>query len=923
MNNIFLESLKTSSIDKEINSSLDFQHQLLWNEKEKIVTTLRKELNSCDEFIISVAFITEGGITLFLEELKNLRDKNIKGKILTGDYLNFTHPKALKKLLSFPNIELKLLSNKSFHAKGYFFRKGDIWNIIIGSSNLTQTALTTNFEWNLKISSLNRGKIVEETISEFNTLFNALPKLTLEEIEYYEKRYFDSKKKNINIPQNITITPNIMQEKALKNLNILRKTESKALLISATGTGKTYLSAFDIKAANPKRMLFITHRKVILEKSLYTFKTIIKDRDMGIYSESLDSTEYLFAMIQTLSKDTHLLKYPKDYFEYIVIDEVHHGGAKTYQKILEYFTPKFLLGMTATPERSDNFDIYKLFDNNIAYEIRLHDALKENLLCPFHYFGISDIKVNGKILDEKSTINDLTLDSRVDHILEKSEYYGYSGKTLHGLIFVSRVEEAKILANKLTEKGVLSIALTGENSDFEREKAIEELSNGKIKFIITVDIFNEGVDIPCVNQVILLRPTESSIVYIQQLGRGLRKNKDKEFLVILDFIGNYEKNFLIPVAISQNNSFDKDFMKRFILNGTNFIPGESSISFEEIVKEEIFKNINKSNFATKKFIEQDFNLLEKKLGRTPLLFDFYKNNLIDPSVILKYKTDYDEVLKAIRPKENFGNLNEVEKDFLKFLSTIFTPSKRVNEFSLLKKGLNSEEITLDELTNTSDMNAIMHLSKEIFTSLSTIKNYNPIFIKSKNCYKISNEFYSSYSNNSYFKLLIDDLINYNLEFAKEKYFTESNLLKLYKEYNKMEAFWYLNLDYNNGYQVSGYTFFEKERVVPIFITLDDSSSFTSYDNELISTRTFKWFSKSRRYLKKGNTLTNEGKIAENYYTLHIFIKKKAGDNFYYVGEVEKVISAKEIKNANNEPLVEYYLSLKHEIENELFEYLTM
>lgn len=918
MDNIFLDSLKTSSMDKNIKSSFDFQHQLLWNDKEKIVTTLRKELRNCDEFIISVAFITEGGLSLFLEEFKNLKNKNIKGKILTGDYLNFTHPKALKRLLSFPNIELKLLSNKSFHAKGYFFRKGDIWNIIIGSSNLTQTALTTNFEWNLKISSLNKGKIVKETIDEFNSIFDSLPLLNIDLIELYEKKYFEARKKELIIPSNIEIKPNSMQKNALENLETLRKTQNKALLISATGTGKTYLSAFDVKNSNPKKMLFITHRHVILGKSLVTFKSIIKDKKMGIYGETPDSTDYLFAMIQTLSKDEHLFKYEREYFDYIVIDEVHHGGAKTYQKVLEYFKPKFLLGMTATPERADNFDIFKIFDNNIAYEIRLHDALKENLLCPFHYFGVSDIKIDGKSLDEKATINDLTLDARVDHILEKSEFYGYSGDTLHGLIFVSKVEEAKILAEKLSNRGIPSIALTGENKESERENAISDLSNGKIKFIITVDIFNEGIDIPCVNQVILLRPTDSSIVYIQQLGRGLRKSKNKEFLIILDFIGNYEKNFLIPVAISQNNSFDKDFMKRFILNGTNFIPGASSISFEEIVKEEIFKNISSTKFSNKKFIEQDFKLLEKKLGRIPFLYDFYINNMIDPSVVLKYKKDYDEVLKIFKPKEILGNINSKEREFLQFLSSIFTPAKRVEEMNLLVKGVIEKEISLNFLNTPNLSNAMKHLSKEIFTSFSPIKNFPPFFIKNTDKYEINPIFLKSYEKNSYFRTLIDDLINYNLHFAKDKY--PNNELILFKEYDKMEAFWYLNLDYNNGYQVSGYTFFEEEKIVPIFITLDDSTSFTSYDNELFDRKTLKWFSKNNRYLSKNRKITNEGKIAENYYKLHIFLKKKAGDNFYYIGEVEKVLSAKEIKNSDDIPLVEYTLLLKNEIENELFEY---
>ena len=365
-----------------------------------------------------------------------------------------------------------------------------------------------------------------------------------------------------------------MQREALKNLFELRQTKDRGLLISATGTGKTYLSAFDVKNVNPKKMLFTAHRKTILEKSKLTFENIIKDKKMAVYGENgWENADYIFAMVQTLSRAEHLKNFSEDFFDYIIIDEVHHSGAKTYQALINYFKPKFLLGMTATPERTDDFDVYGLFNHNIAYEIRLYDALRENLLCPFHYFGISDISVDGEIINEKASIKKLAADERVNHIIEKSRYYGYSGDKLHGLIFVSRKDEAEILCEKFNERGIKSIFLTGDDTDNTREKGIEKLEKGEIDYIITVDIFNEGVDIPCVNQVILLRPTESSIVYIQQLGRGLRKSENKEFVVILDFIGNYEKNFLIPAAISQNNSFDKDFMKRFLMNGTNIIPG--------------------------------------------------------------------------------------------------------------------------------------------------------------------------------------------------------------------------------------------------------------------------------------------------------------------------------------------------------------
>ncbi|MGL5426724.1 MAG: DUF3427 domain-containing protein, partial [Cetobacterium sp.] len=491
---------------------------------------------------------------------------------------------------------------------------------------------------------------------------------------------------------------------------------------------------------------------------------------------------------------------------------------------------------------------------------------------------------------------------------------------------------------KLTERGIKSKALSGETTDKERETAIKELEHGEIEYLITVDIFNEGVDIPAVNQVIFLRPTESSIVYIQQLGRGLRKSGNKEFVVILDFIGNYQKNFLIPTAISGRNSFDRDDMKMFLINGTNIIPGESSITFEKIVRERIFENINKTNFSTKKMIESDFELLEKQLGRVPFLNDFYERKLIDPLVILKFRKTYDEVLKTIKPNLNLGSLNEAEKNYLTFLSSIFTPAKRVHEMLILQYLIENRKVTVKEVLKVLEEryslfnqeknieNALKHLEKDIFKSLSTIKEYKPLVEKldEENIWVIKKEFIESYKTNSYFKVLIDDLLKYNLNSSKDNYknFSKEGVIK-YKSYSKQEAFWYMNLDFNNGYQVSGYTIFEKEKKVMIFITLDDSTPFTAYDNIFYDRQHFNWFSKSNRCLNRNGKLTGEGRIAQNEFTIEVFLKKKMGENFFYLGEVLRVEKAEEILGKKGEPLVQYDLILKDEIDKDLFDYFNL
>ena len=934
-----LESLKTSAIDGGVDSTYELQHKLVSNKDKKIISTIRKELEECEEFIISVAFITLGGLTLILEQLKELERKNIKGKILTGDYLGFTEPRALEKILEFSNIDLRLLSDEKFHAKGYFFRKGDVWNFYVGSSNLTMTALTVNFEWNLKISSLENGKIAREILEEFNSTFDKLEKVDSTRLEEYKNFYRGVKEYKKRIGklevdgERENIIPNLMQKSALENLEKLRYGSDKGLLISATGTGKTYLSAFDIKNVNPKKVLFVAHRKSILEKSKQSYKNVLPHYRSYIYEEEKEECEITFAMVQSLSRENHLLNFKEDEFDYIVIDEVHHGGAKSYQRILNYFKSDFLLGMTATPERSDNFDIFKLFDYNIAYEIRLYDALKEGFLAPFQYFGVAEVKIDGEVISDKSAINRLVCDQRVENIIEKSKFYGYHGEKLHGLIFVSRVDEAKLLARELTFRGINSVALTGDSTDEYREQCIKELEDGKISYIISVDIFNEGVDIPCVNQVVMLRPTNSATVYIQQLGRGLRKHKDKEYVVVIDFIGNYEKNFLIPIAISQDNSYNKDYMKNFILNGTDMIPGCSSIAFEKIAQERIFENINNTNFSSKKNIEQDFVFLEKQLGRVPMLYDFFEHNMIEPTIILSYKKTYDEVLKIMKPSVEFGNISEKENNFLRFLCGFFTPSKRVHEMEILKYLFENEKLEVLEfckyieekygLNNQIENveNAVRHLSKEIFVSLSTYKEYLPIIEKYDEYYIFNEEFIGSYRDNEYFKLLVDDLIKYNLGYVEKRYnWQEGNGIIKYKQYSKQEAFWYLNLDFNNGYQVSGYTVFEEERKVVLFVTLDPSKIQSFYDNQFFDTYSFSWFSKEKRVISRNGKLTNEGKIAQNYYTLEVFIKKKNGENFYYLGEVEKVVDYEEIVNDKGHSLVKYILKLKNEIREDIFKY---
>ncbi|WP_228410319.1 DEAD/DEAH box helicase family protein [Erysipelothrix piscisicarius] len=541
-------SLETSYLDNTLLSNEKLLTNLLINDYrrgEKVLTSIQKELLSCHEFKITVAFVTEGGLSILANQMLHCIEHNIKGKIITSSYLFFNSPCVFRKLLSYPNLEVRVHEHKPLHSKGYIFHHEGYSNLIVGSSNLTQGALTTNNEWNIKLSSLEDGKIYRDSIDEFDYLWNNSTHLSNTWIDAYEKKYYVHQQIKEQIEDlnqlSETIKTNQMQSEALENLRQLRISgASRALVISATGTGKTFLAAFDVKAMKPKRMLFIIHRQQVARDAMDTFKSIIDDRTMGLYTGNYkdDQFDYLFTTIQTISKPQTLKNFKVDDFDYIVIDEAHRSAANTYINVMEYFKPKFILGMTATPERGDSLNIFELFDYNIAYEIRLQKALEENMLVPFHYFGITDLKIDGEIINDHSRFGQLVSDDRIEHILKYTKYYGHCGNKLKGLMFCSTNDEASELSKKLNMRGLRTISLSGKNSQQERENAIIRLTSddGDLDYILTVDIFNEGIDIPEINQIVMLRSTESAIVFIQQLGRGLRLSKNKDYVVVIDFL---------------------------------------------------------------------------------------------------------------------------------------------------------------------------------------------------------------------------------------------------------------------------------------------------------------------------------------------------------------------------------------------------
>ena len=727
------EGLTTAYIDGTAAANLAYKPAFVSNNPEegkKVISVIEDELMKCDQFQISVAFITMGGITPLLQTLKELEKRQIPGQILTTNYLNFSEPRALKKLEELSNITLKMYdvdrADQGFHTKGYIFKKEEIYRIIIGSSNITSAALTKNKEWNTKIVSTEQGEIAQEIVKEFYQLWDSKYALFYDDFyENYKQKYEIIKKQRkiakrdeIASTEKYKLEPNSMQVGFITNLRrIVDAGENRALLISATGTGKTYASAFAMRELGFKRVLFLVHRSTLAKQALTSFRKVFEDKkSMGIVGAGYSDydADYIFAMVETLHKEDNLRKFAPEEFDCIVLDEAHHSPANTYQKVMEYFKPKLFLGMTATPDKRDDGDasknVYELFHYQIAYEIRLQQAMEEDLLCPFHYFGISDISV---VTDEQMKARNiseedfgkLTSDERVRHVIEQAKYYGYSGDRVKGLVFCSRNRECKELSAKFNALGYRTIALSGDNKDKEREKAFERLAMNEedatdemqpLDYIFSVDILNEGVDIVEVNQVIMLRPTQSPIVFIQQLGRGLRKAENKEYVVILDFIGNYNNNFMIPVALSGDRTYNADTIRKYVISGNNTIPGASTVHFDEIAKEKIFNSIDKIK-GMRSIIKESYISLKNRIGRTPLLFDFYEQGEIDPLVIIREYKTYWQFLEAMEKGKYFSKLTDHEKLILDYLSKTILSGVRPSELFLLQKLLTKKTFSVNEV----------------------------------------------------------------------------------------------------------------------------------------------------------------------------------------------------------------------------------
>jgi superfamily II DNA or RNA helicase/HKD family nuclease len=922
---IFNKSLQTGYIDKTILSNLDFQPELLVNQKsppKKVLSTILHELEHCNQFFISVAFVTTSGVAAIISKVKELEDRDIKGQVLVSQYLNFTQPEALKRLLQFKNIDLRIATTGNAHTKGYIFKSKDYYNLIVGSSNLTAHALSTNKEWNIKLSALDESGIVEKVLREFHSDFEKGTPVTAEYILTYEEIYqsqflLNQKNKLEDLVQSQTvINPNSMQIEALENLKKLRvEKKNKALIISATGTGKTYLSAFDAKEFNPKKLLFVVHRLTIAKDSLNTFRSVFgKDKTMGLYSgnqRELDC-DFVFSTIQTISKANHLDQFSKDHFDYIIIDETHRSGADSYLRLIEHFEPKFLLGMTATPERTDGNDIFQLFDHNIAYEIRLSRAMEEDMLSSFHYYGVTDLSIDNTEVENKSDFKYLVSSERVKRIIEQANFYGSDNGITRGLIFCSRKDEATELSTLFNTKGFKTIALTGDSSEGERAESIEKLETDnlseKLDYIFTVDIFNEGIDIPKINQIIMLRPTESAIIFIQQLGRGLRKVDGKGYLTVIDFIGNYENNYLIPVALYGDTSYNKDSLRKLLTEGSRMIPGASTINFDKITKERIFQSIDSANMQLFSDLKKDYNLLKFKLGRTPMMMDFIDHGSRDPFLFVDYANSYHNFIVKVE-KSEVSELTNQQVKLLELFSKEINNSKRVEESLILKLLFDSGNLSVNDLKElvhkkyhysisgetikscVSNLNFEFIREKKDGKMLSAKEIYNLDTIKIENGKFVFSDQFVSHLNQGDFKQFLLDSTEYSIYefdrlFDADKW---QNGFVLYRKYSRKDVFRILNVSENPVAQnVGGYLVSPYNEHCPIFVNYhkeEHISESTKYEDEFVNNKEFDWMSKSNRTVMSNDVqsiLGHNGTIR-----LPLFIKKNndEGMDFYYMGEV--------------------------------------
>ena len=661
---------------------------------------LVNSMKRADRIDIIVSFLMESGVKMLLKDLDQAMKRGAKIRILTGNYLGITQPSALyliKHELG-EKVDLRFYSEKgrSFHPKSYIFHYADHSDIYIGSSNISKSALTSGIEWNYRFSSQKDPENYEKFYQTFEDLFeNHSIVVDDEELKRYSKSWhrpaafkdldcYDQNEENEDTKVRLLFEPRGAQIEALCALeNSRAEGATKGIIQAATGVGKTYLAAFDSK--NYQKVLFVAHREEILKQAAVSFKNVRNSEDYGFFcgGEKTSDKSGIFASVATLGRPEYLIAkyFVPDYFDYIVIDEFHHAVNDQYMRIVNYFKPQFLLGLTATPERMDGRNIYEICDYNVPYEISLTEAINKGMLVPFRYYGVYDETdysgihpVHGHY--EEKDLNGIYVGNAHRYDLIYKYYKKYGSKRALGFC-CSRVH-AEEMAKDFCKRGIPAVAVYS-NADGvyseDRSTAIEKLKSGEIRVIFSVDMFNEGVDITAVDMVMSLRPTESPIVFFQQLGRGLRRSAGKEYLNVLDFIGNYEKAGNVRKFLT-GKAYSADRMHEF--SEKEELPDDCIVDFDMRLID-LFAEMDKKHLKIKEQIVKEYFKIKENLGHRPSRMDLFT-----------YMDDDIYQFTISHPKDN------VFKDYLGFLRETGEIDESEN---FLVDGIAKEFLNVLETTN--------------------------------------------------------------------------------------------------------------------------------------------------------------------------------------------------------------------------------
>lgn len=955
-------------LDASVQAEQLFHPQLISNEDNNtMLRAIKHELHRSQRFTFSVAFVTTGALALLKQALVDFRGQ---GTIVTSTYLNFNEPAVFRELLTLDGVDVLVHPGveRGFHAKGYLFGRDESTTAIIGSSNLTATALLRNEEWNLRFSALPGGDIVEQLHTAIDRQVDRSVPLTPRWVDEYELHYEQLRPTTSpGIPFSTgsviereletdvlpgtgisrrAIMPNAMQVNALSAIAQVRDSgERRAVVISATGTGKTILSALDVRAFAPRRMLFVVHREQILDTAIKAYQDVLgapaEQFGKFVGSERDIDRKYVFATIQSLSRPENLGSIDPEHFDYVLIDEVHRAGADSYQKLLDRLHPSFLLGLTATPERTDGFNVFELFDFNVPYEIRLQAALEANMLAPFHYYGVTDfVDADGTTVDETAQLSRLVADERVDYLIKMLRRYGHTEYT-RGLIFCGRRDEAVELAQLLNQRKVHGAtlrtrALMGSDSQAIREQVVGQLERGELDYILTVDIFNEGIDIPTVNQVVMLRQTQSSIVFTQQLGRGLRKAEGKDHLRVIDFIGNYANNYLIPIALLGDSSLNKDVIRKKLIDADDagVISGLSSINFDHISRDRVLQSIASTNLNSMQNLKEAYLQLEQRLGMPPRLIDFARFETVDPVVIATKQKNYWALLQKLKREDEI--LPTPAAQVLNFLSGEVLAAKRPHELLLLNELLAGRQLSerqyrqlltthglaADDAT-VGSVNRVLSL---VFYTAAERQKYGdePIVTAVDGQYELSTKLATMLDSSSNIRSHIEDIVETGLYLARHRNGWTGDL-QIGSMYSRKDVCRLLNWTANEYSTIYGYKVDIESQSCPIFVTYhksDDVSESTQYEDEFLDASTLRWFTRSRRTLKSAEVQS----IVENEVPLHLFAKKDdaEGLEFTYLGPVESREPVQEQMPGGSGSMLDVVtmkLDLKTPMDESLFRYL--